>query len=278
MKQYAPNAKIIHVDIDPAELGKNVAVELPIHADAGDAFDALKVGIRYKERAEWIAMAEDYHRREYEVVVKPSTDPQGVRISMYDVVSTLAEAEKADAVIVTDVGQHQMFSARYSKFNRTRSFITSGGLGTMGFGLPAAMGAKLGVPDREVVVMMGDGGFQMTMQELGTIMQNKIGVKMIVLNNHYLGMVRQWQQLFFEKRYSYTSLENPKFTMIAEAYGIPNRRVTQLSELKGAIDELVKAPGAYFLEVDVLSEENVFPMVPAGASLSDLIAKEPDKK
>ena len=278
VKQYAPNAKIIHVDIDPAELGKNVAVELPIHADAGDAFDALKVGIRYKERAEWIAMAEDYHRREYEVVVKPSTDPQGVRISMYDVVSTLAEAEKADAVIVTDVGQHQMFSARYSKFNRTRSFITSGGLGTMGFGLPAAMGAKLGVPDREVVVMMGDGGFQMTMQELGTIMQNKIGVKMIVLNNHYLGMVRQWQQLFFEKRYSYTSLENPKFTMIAEAYGIPNRRVTQLSELKGAIDELVKAPGAYFLEVDVLSEENVFPMVPAGASLSDLIAKEPDKK
>ena len=188
VKQYAPNAKIIHVDIDPAELGKNVAVELPIHADAGDAFDALKVGIRYKERAEWIAMAEDYHRREYEVVVKPSTDPQGVRISMYDVVSTLAEAEKADAVIVTDVGQHQMFSARYSKFNRTRSFITSGGLGTMGFGLPAAMGAKLGVPDREVVVMMGDGGFQMTMQELGTIMQNKIGVKMIVLNNHYLGM------------------------------------------------------------------------------------------
>ena len=171
-----------------------------------------------------------------------------------------------------------MFSARYSKFNRTRSFITSGGLGTMGFGLPAAMGAKLGVPDREVVVMMGDGGFQMTMQELGTIMQNKIGVKMIVLNNHYLGMVRQWQQLFFEKRYSYTSLENPKFTMIAEAYGIPNRRVTQLSELKGAIDELVKAPEAYFLEVDVLSEENVFPMVPAGASLSDLIAKEPDKK
>lgn len=278
VKQYAPNAKIIHVDIDPAELGKNVAVELPIHADAGDAFDALKVGIRYKERAEWIAMAEDYHRREYEVVVKPSTDPQGVRISMYDVVSTLAEAEKADAVIVTDVGQHQMFSARYSKFNRTRSFITSGGLGTMGFGLPAAMGAKLGVPDREVVVMMGDGGFQMTMQELGTIMQNKIGVKMIVLNNHYLGMVRQWQQLFFEKRYSYTSLENPKFTMIDEAYGIPNRRVTQLSELKGAIDELAKAPGAYFLEVDVLSEENVFPMVPAGASLSDLIAKEPDKK
>ena len=276
--KFAAGKTVIQIDIDNAELGKNVAVELPIHADAGDAFDALKVGIRYKERAEWIAMAEDYHRREYEVVVKPSTDPQGVRISMYDVVSTLAEAEKADAVIVTDVGQHQMFSARYSKFNRTRSFITSGGLGTMGFGLPAAMGAKLGVPDREVVVMMGDGGFQMTMQELGTIMQNKIGVMMIVMNNHYLGKVRQWQQLFFEKRYSYTSLENPKFTMIAEAYGIPNRRVTQLSELKGAIDELVKAPGAYFLEVDVLSEENVFPMVPAGASLSDLIAKEPDKK
>ena len=193
---------------------------------------------------------------------------------MYDVIATLAEVEKGDAVIVTDVGQNQMFSARYSKFNRTRSFITSGGLGTMGFGLPAALGAKLGVPDREVVAVMGDGGFQMTMQELGTIMQNRIGVKMIVLNNSYIGMVRQWQQLFFDRRYSFTRIESPDLRAIASAYGIPTRRVTSPADLREAIEELAAAQGAYFLEMAVLPEENVFPMVPAGASLSDTICKE----
>ena len=219
-------------------------------------------------------MAKGCDRREYEEVVRPSSDPQGRFISMYDAISTLAEVEKGDAVIVTDVGQNQMFSARYSKFNSTRSFITSGGLGTMGFGLPAALGAKLGVPDREVVCVMGDGGFQMTMQELGTIMQNRIGVKMIVLNNSYLGMVRQWQQLFFGKRYSFTHIESPDLTLIAAAYGIPNRRVTEPGQLREAIEELAAAPGAYLLEVAVLPEENVFPMVPAGASLSDIICTD----
>lgn len=273
VKNYAPHAKIIHIDVDAAELNKNIKADLPIHADAADALEAMKRGISYKDRSRWLALAAENNKKEFAEVVLPSTDPQGEYISMYDVVSTLAEVEKGDAVIVTDVGQNQMFSARYSKFNQTRSFITSGGLGTMGFGLPAAMGAKLGVPDREVVAIMGDGGFQMTMQELGTIMQNHIGLKMIVLNNTYLGMVRQWQQLFFGKRYSFTQLENPDFPAIAAAYGIANRRVERLADLKAAIQELADAPGAYFLEVDVLPEENVFPMVPAGASLSDTICK-----
>lgn len=273
VKNYAPHAKIIHIDVDAAELNKNIKADLPIHADAADALEAMKRGISYKDRSRWLALAAENNKKEFAEVVLPSTDPQGEYISMYDVVSTLAEVEKGDAVIVTDVGQNQMFSARYSKFNQTRSFITSGGLGTMGFGLPAAMGAKLGVPDREVVAIMGDGGFQMTMQELGTIMQNRIGLKMIVLNNTYLGMVRQWQQLFFGKRYSFTQLENPDFPAIAAAYGIANRRVERLADLKAAVQELADAPGAYFLEVDVLPEENVFPMVPAGASLSDTICK-----
>lgn len=273
VKNYAPHAKIIHIDVDAAELNKNIKADLPIHADAADALEAMKRGISYKDRSRWLALAAENNKKEFAEVVLPSTDPQGEYISMYDVVSTLAEVEKGDAVIVTDVGQNQMFSARYSKFNQTRSFITSGGLGTMGFGLPAAMGAKLGVPDREVVAIMGDGGFQMTMQELGTIMQNHIGLKMIVLNNTYLGMVRQWQQLFFGKRYSFTQLENPDFPAIAAAYGIANRRVERLADLKAAVQELADAPGAYFLEVDVLPEENVFPMVPAGASLSDTICK-----
>lgn len=273
VKNYAPHAKIIHIDVDAAELNKNIKADLPIHADAADALEAMKRGISYKDRSRWLALAAENNKKEFAEVVLPSTDPQGEYISMYDVISTLAEVEKGDAVIVTDVGQNQMFSARYSKFNQTRSFITSGGLGTMGFGLPAAMGAKLGVPDREVVAIMGDGGFQMTMQELGTIMQNRIGLKMIVLNNTYLGMVRQWQQLFFGKRYSFTQLENPDFPAIAAAYGIANRRVERLADLKAAVQELADAPGAYFLEVDVLPEENVFPMVPAGASLSDTICK-----
>ena len=188
VKNYAPHAKIIHIDIDSAELGKNLPVELPIHADAGEALEAMKSGIRHKDRSAWIDVAKGCDRREYEEVVRPSSDPQGRFISMYDAISTLAEVEKGDAVIVTDVGQNQMFSARYSKFNSTRSFITSGGLGTMGFGLPAALGAKLGVPDREVVCVMGDGGFQMTMQELGTIMQEPHRAsRSIVLNNSLSG-------------------------------------------------------------------------------------------
>lgn len=274
VKQYAPHARIIHIDIDAAELGKNLPIALGIHADAKNALEELKKGIRYKERERWIRSAGEHYTRECRDVIDRCTDPAGEFITMASAIRSLAKAEKGDAVIVTDVGQNQMFAARYSTFNTTRSFITSGGLGTMGFGLPAAMGAKLGVPDKEVVAVMGDGGFQMTMQELGTIMQNRIGLKMIVLNNTRLGMVRQWQQLFYDRRYSFTGIENPDFTMIARAYNLPARRVTKPCELQEAMDELAAAEGAYFLEVAVMPEENVFPMVPPGASLSDIICTD----
>ncbi len=274
VKSYAPGAQIIHIDIDAAELGKNLPIALGIHADAREALEAMKAGIRHREREAWMEVARQKRAEEQQSVIEPLRDSSSGFISMGRVIRTLAEAENSNAVIVTDVGQNQMFSARYSRFKATRSFITSGGLGTMGFGLPAALGAKLGVPDKEVVAVLGDGGFQMTMQELGTIMQNRIGLKMIVLNNSYLGMVRQWQQLFFDKRYSFTELENPDFPMIASAYGVPAERVTSPEELEAAIGRLVAAPGAYFLEVVVRPEENVFPMVPAGASLSDIICQE----
>lgn len=270
VSQYAPQAKIIQIDIDPAELGKNLRVDLPIHADAGDALEALKVGLKHKDRSQWF----DFARQQWEIErerLSHTTDHKNQYISMAEVIRSLAETEQGNAVIVTDVGQNQMFAALYSKFNRTRSFITSGGLGTMGFGLPAALGAKLGVPDREVVAVLGDGGFQMTMQELGTIMQNRIGVKIIILNNTYLGMVRQWQELFFNHRYSFTQLENPDFSLIAKAYDIPSERIMRPEELNGALERMKQASGSYLLEIVVLPEENVFPMVPAGASLSDLI-------
>ena len=274
IKEYAPKAQIIQIDIDAAELGKNIAIALPVNADAKEALEAMKAGIQHKERKPWFGSIKAHHDKEHEEVVLAGTDPDGKCITMSDVIRTLAEAEKGDAVIVTDVGQNQMFSAKYSKFNSTRSFITSGGLGTMGFGLPAGMGAKIGAPDREVVAIMGDGGFQMTMQELGTIMQNRVGLKMIVLNNNFLGMVRQWQQLFFDRRYSFTEIDNPDFAMIARAYGIEAETVADPKDLKAAIKRMADAKGAYFLEVTVAREQNVFPMVPAGASLSNMICKE----
>ena len=271
VRNYAPEAKIIHVDIDRAELGKNLRVDIALHADARDALEAFKNGLQHRSREAWFAFAREQEAVEDEKVFSHTEDPQGRFITMAQVIRQLAEVERGEAVIVTDVGQNQMFSARYSRFNTTRSFITSGGLGTMGFGLPAAMGAKVGVPDREVVAVLGDGGFQMTMQELGTIMQNQIGLKILVLNNSYLGMVRQWQQLFFNRRYSFTELENPDFSKIAAAYNIPSRRVTEPAQLGNALREMAAAKGAYLLEVAVLPEENVFPMVPAGASLSELL-------
>lgn len=268
---YAPAAKIIHIDIDQAELGKNLRVDLPIHADAKDALEAMKVGLRHLPREEWFAFGEQCREQEQKLVLDCTSDPSGKMITMADVIRTLAEIEDSQAVVVTDVGQNQMFSARYSTFKSTRSFITSGGLGTMGFGLPAAIGAKLGAPEREVVAVLGDGGFQMSIQELGTIMQDNVGVKILVLNNSYLGMVRQWQQLFYDRRYSFTSLVNPDFAMVARAYNIPSRKVTEPSELCEALREMAEAKGAYLLEVGVMCEENVFPMVPAGASLSKQI-------
>ena len=273
VKSYAPNAKIIHIDIDLAELGKNLRVDLPIKADAKEAIQLLTEGIKHVERADWFTFASDMDAEEKREVTDNCGDPKGEYISMAQVVQQLAIAEESNAIIVTDVGQNQMFSALYSRFNHTRSFITSGGLGTMGYGLPAAIGAKVGVPEREVVAIMGDGGFQMNIQELGTIMQENLGLKMIVLNNSFLGMVRQWQELFFDARYSFTNLANPDFVAIAKAYNINAAQVSSPAELNKALEELVNAEGSYLLEIRVMAQENIFPMVPAGASLSKLIYK-----
>lgn len=269
--EYAPQAKIIHIDIDQAELGKNLRVDLPIHADAREALEALKIGLKHMPRTQWFEYAGQCLKNEQELIFDHTSDPEGKAITMADVIRTLAKVEDSQAIIVTDVGQNQMFSARYSTFRSTRSFITSGGLGTMGFGLPAAIGAKLGAPDKEVVAVLGDGGLQMSIQELGTIMQDNIGVKVLVLNNSYLGMVRQWQQLFYDGRYSFTSLANPDFAMVARAYNIPARTISKPEELEQALIEMAEAKGSYMLEVEVLNMENVFPMVPSGASLSKQI-------
>lgn len=276
VSKYAPNAKIIHIDIDRAEIGKNVRCDLAIVADAKDAVEALKVGLKHVDRTPWLEFADERKIEEDEKVISLSRDESGKELTMSHVIQTLADMVDGEAVIVPDVGQNQMISARYSRFRNTRSFITSGGAGTMGFGLPAAMGAKLGAPDKEVIAVMGDGGIQMTIQELGTIMQNHIGVKMLVLNNTYLGMVRQWQQLFFDRRYSFTEFESPDFAKVAEAYNIPGERITEPSQLDAALKRMLDAKGAYLLEVMVRSEDNVFPMIPAGASLSDSIYAEPE--
>ncbi len=269
IEKYAPNAKIIHIDIDFAELGKNLRVDLPILADAKEALEELSKRVEYKERKEWFDFVKDYMGREKCEVVDILDKGKG--LTSGETILKIAEMVDGKAVVVTDVGQNQMFAARYSRFKNPRSFITSGGLGTMGFGLPAAMGAKIGEPDKCVIAVLGDGGLQMTMQELGTIMQNKIGVKIVVLNNSYLGMVRQWQELFFNRRYSFTELENPSFTQLAGAYGIAARRVENRAELNDAVKEMLSDNNAFLLEVVVEPEHNVFPMIPAGASLWDVM-------
>lgn len=271
-KCYAPNATKIHIDIDPVEINKVVKVDIGLVADAKEAItELLPLVQEHAPRKEWMQVAKDAYKKEYELVIKKAVAPAKGGIRMGEVVDTIAEACGQEAIIVTDVGQQQMFASRYSKFRHTRSLITSGGLGTMGFGLPAAMGAKLGMPDREVIALLGDGGIQMTIQELGTIMQNRIGVKIVVLNNSYLGMVRQWQEMFMEKRYSFTRLENPDFTEIATAYKIRSRKVENRADLREAIDEMMLSRETFLLEVVVRMEENVLPMVPAGAPLSNII-------
>ncbi|MFI3263092.1 MAG: biosynthetic-type acetolactate synthase large subunit [Rikenellaceae bacterium] len=274
LAQYAPLAKIIHVDIDAVELNKIVKSDISIEADAKDAVEAMYAKVNTAERAEWLAFGKEQYNKEYEECIDPIIHPTTDELTMGEVVDMVAEKYKGDAIIVTDVGQQQMFASRYSKFNTTRTFITSGGFGTMGFGLPAAIGAKIGCPDKEVILFAGDGGIQMTMQELGTILQENISVKIVVLNNSFLGMVRQWQQLFFDSRYSFTEMVNPRFDKIAAAYDIDNSKVDTREQLKVAIEEMAECKGAYLMEVSVINELNVFPMVPAGASISNLILKE----
>jgi acetolactate synthase-1/2/3 large subunit len=268
---YAKQAKVIHIEADPAEINKIIHADIAILGDAKKALMKLIEHVNPNTHKEWVNEFKDCYKIEDKKVIKKDLYPSKEVLTMGEVVRLVSEKVNGDAIVVTDVGQQQMIASRYSKFKQSRSFITSGGLGTMGFGLPASMGAKLGRPDREVVLMCGDGGFQMTMQELGTISQYQIGVKIIILNNNYLGMVRQWQQLFFDKRYSFTKLQNPDFVKLAGAFSIPARKVTVRGELTAAISEMIDHEGPYLLEVVVEKEDNVFPMVPAGASVSKII-------
>jgi len=267
---YAPNAKVIHIEIDPSEINKNVKATVPIIGDAKEALEALLPHIKERKYDEWLAEFAECDRLEDEKVIQKALAPTTEKIKMTEVIKMLSDKTEGKAVIVTDVGQHQMIATRYYRFDQTESNVTSGGLGTMGFALPAAMGAKMGVPDREVIAIAGDGGFQMTLQELGTIMQNDISVKIIVLNNHFLGMVRQWQELFFDKRYSFTDIESPDFVKLASAYGVKGVQVTDRDKLEEGLTQMLESKESFLLEVIVEKEENVFPMVPSGASVSDI--------
>lgn len=270
LKSYAKNAKVIHLEIDVAEINKNVHADAPVIGNVKDTLPLLTASVSPNSFPEWVEEFRACYRIEYDRIIKSQLNPAKEGLTMGEVVNKVSEACNHDAVIVTDVGQHQMMASRYFKFKQTRSVVTSGGLGTMGFGLPAAMGAKLGAPDREVVLFVGDGGFQMTVQELGTIHQTKIPVKIVLLNNNFLGMVRQWQELFFDSRYSFTKLINPDFQTLAKAYSIETVKVTKREDLDDAIKQMVNHDGAFLLEVVVEQEGNVFPMVPSGASVSDI--------
>ncbi|GIJ95816.1 acetolactate synthase [Capnocytophaga stomatis] len=270
LSRYAKQAKIIHFDIDPAEIDKNVKTDVAVLADAKEALQKILPLVEQKKHTAWREEFKKYDQEEYEAVVKNELYPEKEGLTMGEVLELINRHSAGEAVIVSDVGQHQMMACRYAKFKNTRSKITSGGLGTMGFGLPAAIGAKLGVPQKQVVAVIGDGGFQMTIQELGTIFQSQIPVKIVVLNNEFLGMVRQWQELFFDRRYASTEMTNPDFIKIAEGYHIKSKLVTQRTDLEESIKEMLACDKAYFLEVRVEKENNVFPMVPTGASVSEV--------
>ncbi|MCG9792946.1 biosynthetic-type acetolactate synthase large subunit [Flavobacterium algicola] len=271
LKTYAKQAKVLHFEIDAAEVDKNVKTAVAVLADLKDALTELLPQIEKNSHTEWHNEFKRHYDIELEAVINEELAPtNGKGISMGETIEMINKHSHADAIMVSDVGQHQMFTCRYSKFNQTKSNVTSGGLGTMGFALPAAIGAKMGRPDREVVAVIGDGGFQMNIQELGTINQTKVPVKIVVLNNEFLGMVRQWQELFFDNRYASTVMVNPNFCAIAEGYYIKARKVTKREELDEAVAEMMASKEAYFLEVMVEKENNVFPMIPTGASVSDI--------
>jgi acetolactate synthase-1/2/3 large subunit len=268
---YAKQAKVIHFEIDPAEIDKNVKTTVAVLADVKESLTALLPFIESKTHESWHNEFKELYKIELESVINEELKPTNDKgISMGETIEMINKHSKGDAIMVSDVGQHQMFACRYAKFNSTKSNVTSGGLGTMGFALPAAIGAKMGMPEREVVAIIGDGGFQMTIQELGTIFQTKVPVKIVVLNNEFLGMVRQWQQLFFDKRYASTEMINPNFTAIAEGYYIKAKKVTKREDLDAAVAEMMASKESYFLEVMVEKENNVFPMIPTGASVSDI--------
>lgn len=267
---YAKQAKVVHLEIDPAEINKNVHADYPVLANCKESLEALTPLVETKKLDEWMARFDELYAKEYEAVIEKDLKPSKEGLTMGEVMVEINKASKSDAVIVTDVGQHQMVACRYASFVRSKSNVTSGGLGTMGFALPAAIGAKMGAPDRHVVAVIGDGGYQMTIQELGTIFQTGVAVKIVVLNNNFLGMVRQWQQLFFDKRYASTEMTNPDFETIAKGYHIPAKKVTERADLAAAVEEMLATEGPYFLEVVVEKEDNVFPMIPTGASLTEI--------
>ena len=270
LNTYAKQAKVIHFEIDPAEVDKNVKTDVAVLGDAKVSLGLLLPLLHENSHTEWHQKFKDLYAIEYEKVIKNDLYPTKKGLTMAEVLKEINIQSKGEAAIVSDVGQHQMIACRYADFNVSKSNITSGGLGTMGFGLPAAIGAKMAAPHREVVSISGDGGYQMTIQELGTIFQQKAAVKVVVLNNDFLGMVRQWQQLFFDKRYASTEMVNPNFVAIAEGYYIKAKKVTKREELAPAVREMMESKEAYFLEVCVEKEDNVFPMIPSGASVSDI--------
>ena len=271
LDKYAKQAKIIHLDIDPAEIDKNVATTVAVWGDCKETLPLLTELTDKKSHGEWF---QEFHNRmaiETEKLITPELNPTSEGLTMGEVMKLLNELTEGNAVIVTDVGQHQMVACRYTQQNITRSNITSGGLGTMGFALPAAIGAKYGAPDREVIAIMGDGGAQMNLQELGTIMQFQPNVKILILNNSFLGMVRQWQELFHEKRYSFTDIKSPDFVKVAAAYGIAGKQVSQREHLKSSLKEMLDCPTSFLLEVAVIHEDNVFPMVPQGKGVAEIV-------
>ena len=270
LDSYAKQAKVIHLEIDPAEVNKNVKADVAVLGDVKQTLPMLTQKVASKPYTEWFEKFKAHDKIEFDEVINNDLNPTKEGLSMAEVLKEINRASNSDAVVVSDVGQHQMIACRYATFNHSKSNITSGGLGTMGFALPAALGAKMGAPDREVVAIIGDGGFQMTIQELGTIFQTQASVKVVVLNNDFLGMVRQWQQLFFDKRYASTEMVNPDFVKIAEGYFIDAKRVTKRADLGKAVDEMMASDKPYFLEVCVEKEDNVFPMIPSGASVSEI--------
>ena len=271
LDKYAKQAKIIHLDIDPAEIDKNVKTTVPVWGDCKETLPLLTELIEEKIHIEWLQKFKEYQQKEIDKVIREELNPTSAVLTMGEVISILNEFTNNDAIIVTDVGQHQMVACRYAQFKQNKSNITSGGLGTMGFALPAAIGAKFGAPDRTVVAIIGDGGFQMTIQELGTIMQFKPNVKLLILNNEFLGMVRQWQQLFHDRRYSFVDITSPDFVQVAKGYGIDGKRVSIREDLRNAIKEMIDHEGSYLLEVMVGKENNVFPMVPQGRGVAEIV-------
>jgi acetolactate synthase-1/2/3 large subunit len=270
LSRYAKQARVVHIDIDTAELNKNVKACVALHADAKEAMNALLDLVETKNRAAWISEFKVYETKEKETLAR-NTEMFSDELKMNEVVNLLSEKMNGEGIVVTDVGQHQMITSRNYRYEKSKTNVTSGGLGTMGFALPAAIGAKAAMQDKEVVAVIGDGGFQMTVQELGTILQSGLGVKILILNNNFLGMVRQWQEMFFEKRYSFTEIVNPDFVALAAAYKIPSRRVSERFNLENEMERMLNHKGPYLLEVMVEKEENVFPMVPTGASVSEVL-------